>query len=226
MMLQQVIAYFTTDGAEWLALAIQHVSISGIALILATAIAVPAGALAARSRIADAVASVLASAMRIVPSLAVLILCVPYLGVGPVPAIVALTVLAIPPILVNTATALQSVPAPVLEAARGMGMNRWQVLVRVHAPLALPFAFSGVQTAATEVIASATLASYIGAGGLGVLIYTGIGALRFDLLWIGGLSVAMLSILVNRLLAHIGRHLRRHELAAAAPSITSTTTAL
>lgn len=221
-MLQQAVSYFTANGADWLTLAIQHVSISGAALVLATVIAAPAGALASRSRVAGIMASALAGVMRVVPSLAVLILCVPYLGVGPIPAIVALTMLAVPPILINTATALQGVPAPVLEAARGMGMSRWQVFARVHAPLALPLAFTGVQTAATEVIASATLASYIGAGGLGVLIQTGIGALRFDLLWIGGLSVAMLSLLVNHLLAHIGRRLRRHELATATPSPAST----
>lgn len=78
-------------------------------------------------------------------------------------------------------------------------------------PLAFPLAFAGVRTAATEVIASATLAAYIGAGGLGVLIYTGLGALRSDLLWIGGLSVALLSLLVNRGMALVDARMRRYE---------------
>ena len=147
-----------------------------------------------------------------IPSLAVLILCVPVLGVGTPPAIgVATTMLAIPPILINTAVGFRSVPAAVIEAALGMGMNRAQLFFSVKCPLAFPLAFAGVRTAATEVIASATLAAYIGAGGLGVLIYTGLGALRSDLLWIGGLSVALLSLLVNRGLALVDARVRRYE---------------
>ena len=133
------------------------------------------------------------------------------LGVGTPPAVAALTVLAIPPILITTAVAFRSVPAAVIEAALGMGMNRAQLFFSVKCPLAFPLAFAGVRTAATEVIASATLAAYIGAGGLGVLIYTGLGALRSDLLWIGGLSVALLSLLVNRCLALVDARVRRYE---------------
>jgi len=99
----------------------------------------------------------------------------------------------------------------VIEAALGMGMNRAQLFFSIKCPLAFPLAFAGVRTAATEVIASATLAAYIGAGGLGVLIYTGLGALRSDLLWIGGLSVALLSLLVNRSLALVDARMRRYE---------------
>ena len=90
-----------------------------------------------------------------------------------------------------------------------MGMSPFQLFCTVRAPLALPVAFAGVRTAASEVVASASLAAYIGAGGLGVLIYTGIGAMRFDLLWIGGLSVAVLSLVVNRALAAIDARMRR-----------------
>ncbi len=135
-----------------------------------------------------------------IPSLAILIICVPYLGVGTVPAVVALTVLAIPPILINTAVALRSVPTEgvgtvpavvaltvlaippilintavalrsvpteVIEAGVGRGMSPARLWLTVKAPLAFPLAFSGVRTAASEIIASATLAAYIGAGGLG-----------------------------------------------------------
>ncbi len=130
---------------------------------------------------------------------------------GTVPAVVALTVLAIPPILINTAVALRSVPADVIEAGVGMGMSPARLWLTVKAPLAFPLAFSGVRTAASEIIASATLAAYIGAGGLGILIYTGLGALRNDLLWIGGISVAALSLIVNRVLAMVDRRIRAYE---------------
>ena len=212
-MLQQIATYFAQDGAEWLEMLAQHLSVSAASLALAAAVALPLGVLCSRSAWTERLATGAASVLRVVPSLAVLILCVPYLGVGGLPAVVALTVLAIPPILINTAVAFRSVPADVIEAARAMGMSPARLFATIKVPLAFPVAFAGVRTAASEVVASATLAAYIGAGGLGVLIYTGIGAMRFDLLWIGGLSVAALSLAVNRALALIDSRARRWQLA-------------
>lgn len=199
--MQSILDYFASDGAEWLQMVAEHLQVSALALAIAVLVAVPAGILCSRSALADRLATGIAGVLRIVPSLAVLIICVPYLGVGTLPAVVALTVLAIPPILINTAVAFRNVPAEMIEAARGLGMSPAQMFWRIQVPLAFPVAFSGIRTASIEVIASASLAAYIGAGGLGVLIYTGIGAMRNDLLWIGGLSVAALSLLTSRLLA-------------------------
>lgn len=199
--MQSILDYFASDGAEWLQMVAEHLQVSALALAIAVLVAVPAGVLCSRSALADRLATGIAGVLRIVPSLAVLIICVPYLGVGTLPAVVALTVLAIPPILINTAVAFRNVPAEMIEAARGLGMSPSQMFWRIQVPLAFPVAFSGIRTASIEVIASASLAAYIGAGGLGVLIYTGIGAMRNDLLWIGGLSVAALSLLTSRLLA-------------------------
>lgn len=199
--MQSILDYFASDGAEWLQMVAEHLQVSALALAIAVLVAVPAGILCSRSALADRLATGIAGVLRIVPSLAVLIICVPYLGVGTLPAVVALTVLAIPPVLINTAVAFRNVPAEMIEAARGLGMSPTQMFWRIQVPLAFPVAFSGIRTASIEVIASASLAAYIGAGGLGVLIYTGIGAMRNDLLWIGGLSVAALSLLTSRLLA-------------------------
>lgn len=199
--MQSILDYFASDGAEWLQMVAEHLQVSALALAIAVLVAVPAGILCSRSALADRLATGIAGVLRIVPSLAVLIICVPYLGVGTLPAVVALTVLAIPPILINTAVAFRNVPAEMIEAARGLGMSPTQMFWRIQVPLAFPVAFTGIRTASIEVIASASLAAYIGAGGLGVLIYTGIGAMRNDLLWIGGLSVAALSLLTSRLLA-------------------------
>ena len=206
-MIQQITTYFSEHGAEWVQMVIDHLAISGMAL----AIAVPLGILCSRHAWSERLATGTAGVLRVIPSLAILIICVPYLGVGTVPAVVALTALAIPPILLNTAVALRSVPADVIEAGVGMGMSPLRLWLTVKAPLAFPLAFSGVRTAASEIIASATLAAYIGAGGLGILIYTGLGALRNDLLWIGGISVAVLSLIVNRALAMVDRRIRSYE---------------
>lgn len=207
--MQSILDYFASDGAEWLQMVAEHLQVSALALAIAVLVAVPAGILCSRSALADRLATGIAGVFRIVPSLAVLIICVPYLGVGTLPAVVALTVLAIPPILINTAVAFRNVPAEMIEAARGLGMSPTQMFWRIQVPLAFPVAFSGIRTASIEVIASASLAAYIGAGGLGVLIYTGIGAMRNDLLWIGGLSVAALSLLTSRLLAAADNLVRR-----------------
>ncbi len=207
--MQSILDYFASDGAEWLQMVAEHLQVSALALAIAVLVAVPAGILCSRSALADRLATGIAGVFRIVPSLAVLIICVPYLGVGTLPAVVALTVLAIPPILINTAVAFRNVPSEMIEAARGLGMSPAQLFWRIQVPLAFPVAFSGIRTASIEVIASASLAAYIGAGGLGVLIYTGIGAMRNDLLWIGGLSVAALSLLTSRLLAAADNLVRR-----------------
>lgn len=207
--MQPIFEYFAHNGGAWLTMVAEHLAISGMALALAAVVAVPLGIACSASAWADRIVTAFAGVLRVVPSLGVLIICVPLIGVGDAPAVLALTLLAIPPILINTILAFRELPADVLEAARAMGMGRTRLLLTIELPLALPTLFAGVRTAATEVIASASLAAYIGAGGLGVLIYTGIGALRSDLLWIGGLSVAALSLMVGALGSAIDHRLRR-----------------
>jgi osmoprotectant transport system permease protein len=109
-----------------------------------------------------------------VPSLAIMAAMLPFIGVGFRPALIALTILAIPPILINTQAGFTNVEPAVLEAARGMGLNRLQVILRVQLPLALPLMIAGVRTASVEVLASATIGAVIGAGGLGEYIFAGL----------------------------------------------------
>jgi osmoprotectant transport system permease protein len=134
----------------------------------------------------------------------------PIFGIGLTPALVALSFLAIPPVLINTTQAFSTIPPSVIETADAMGMTKGMVLTRVKFPLAMPLILTGVKTAAVEVIASATLAAYIGAGGLGNLIFTGLGLSRPDLLIIGGASVAALSIAVDTLLTKLEKRLVRY----------------
>jgi osmoprotectant transport system permease protein len=207
--MQDVLAYFSQNGTEFVQMVATHLWLSAVALALATVIAVPLGILGARFRRLDSVSEGVWGTLRIIPSLALLLVLIPVLGTGTLPAVVSLTVLAIPPILINTTTAFKTLPADVLEAAEGMGMPPARELLTVKLPLALPVAFAGFRTATSEVIASATLAAYIGAGGLGDLIFTGLGLMRTDLLWIGGLSVAALSLAVGALLSLAEARMRR-----------------
>jgi osmoprotectant transport system permease protein len=155
------------------------------------------------------------TALRSIPSLAVLALMLPVLGLGSKPALVALTLLAIPPILINTDVGYRSVDRAAVEAAVGMGMLPGQVLRRVETPLAAPVILAGVRTAAVEVIASATLAAFIGGGGLGDLIIAGLQNDDVGELLAGALCVALLALVAEGVLGLTQRQLAAPALARA-----------
>lgn len=184
-----------------------YVLLAGTALTIACALGVPLGIAAARTRVRSALLG-LASIGRVVPSLAVLTFMLPLLGVGFAPALAALVLLATAPVLLGTELALRTLPIAVLDAADGLGMSRRQRLRRVELPLALPLIFSSVRTATTEVIASAVLASFIGAGGLGEYITTGLQADDAARLWTGVAMIAALALGAEILLARVGRRFR------------------
>jgi len=194
-MMQAVIAYFSQHSSAFFTAVWQHIFISLVAVLVALLIGFPLGVLSARScRIRKVVTGVLSS-LRVVPSLALLFLIVTLTGtVGPTVAVFALTVLALPVILINTTVAFSQLPTAPVEAATALGMSSRKVFLTVKLPLAAPIIFAGIKTATTEVIASATLGAYIGSGGLGTIIFTGLGLMRTDLLVIGGVSVAVLSL--------------------------------
>ena len=133
--------------------------------------------------------------LRIVPSLALLFFLIPIMGTGLAPALIALVVLALPPLLINTILGFSEVSKEMEGVGLALGMTNWQLLKEVQLPQALPYLLNGIKLALIEIISSATLATYIGAGGLGTLIFTGLALYRMDLVFIGGLSVAFLSLI-------------------------------
>ena len=150
-----------------LAHAARHALLAGVALLSACVAGAPLGALAAlRAGLRPAIVG-LAALGRTLPSIALLMLLFPILGVGVLPATLALALLALAPIVINVDLAIRGVAPAAIDAASGLGMSGTQAFLRVRVPLALPLALSGVRTAAVEVIASATLATFVGAGGLG-----------------------------------------------------------
>jgi len=171
-----------------------HLWVSLLALVVAAAIGIPCGYLASRSPKSEALVTGPFQVLRVVPSLALLILLIPVMGTGVPPAVTALTVLAVPPILLNTIAGFREVPDFMAETGQALGMTDRELLRKVRFPLALPLILAGVRTALVEVIASAALAAKIGAGGLGEIIFTGLGLNRGDLLLLGGLAVAVLSL--------------------------------
>ena len=132
--------------------------------------------------------------LRIIPSLALLFILIPFIGTGMLPALIALVFLALPPLVVNIILGFSQVSVVYIEVGESLGMNNWQLLKQVSLPLAFPYILNGIKLALVEVIASTSLAAYIGAGGLGVLIMTGLGLYKMQYVVIGGISVALLSL--------------------------------
>lgn len=184
---------------------VQHVVLALSALALALAAGLPLGILAAESAALRGFVLATAGAGRTIPSLAMLMLLLPWLGVGAAPAIVALALLAIPPIVISVDVGIRGTPAAALDAAAGMGMTRVQCFSRVIVPFALPVSLTGLRTAATETIASATLATFIGAGGLGDDIVRGLQTDDAPLLFAAAALVAALALLTDLGLSLAGR---------------------
>jgi osmoprotectant transport system permease protein len=186
-------------------LLLSHIRISATALLLAMLVFVPLGILFARTgRIGSPAVGALAS-LRVIPSLALVFVFVPWLGFGYRPALLALVLLAGPPIVLNTFAGLTNVDPAAVEAARGLGMNRLQVFTRVEWPLALPVVLAGLRSASVEILASATLASLIGVKSLGQYIFTGISLLDTTYLLAGGLPIVALVLLTEAVFGGVER---------------------
>jgi osmoprotectant transport system permease protein len=174
-----------------------HVLLSASALLIAIAIALPVALAIRNTALGAALAVNVGNIGRAVPSLAILALCQPFLGFGFDTALVALTALAIPPILINASTGLREVSPEIIDAARGMGLSGRQVLGSIQIPIAAPVIFAGIRTSAVQVVASATLATFIGGGGLGDLIVEGTQRNDTAILLAGSFSVAILAIITE-----------------------------
>ena len=200
--------YLENQGFFWAAMG-RHLALSLAALMISVLIGVPLGIwISRRARAAELVINGF-GALRLVPSLAILFLALPYLGTGFRPALFALTVLAVPPVLINTYAGIRNVDRAVVEAASGMGMEPAQVLRQIELPIALPAIIAGIRTTAVEVIASATLAAFIGGGGLGDFITRGYALYDPRILLVGAVPVAALALLSEAALAGLQRQFDR-----------------
>jgi len=199
-----------TEGANWTGSGgipnriIEHLALSGVSLVLAFAIAFPAGVVIGHTRRAANVAVNVANLARAVPSLALIGLVVPLtaaadpeLGFKVYPTVIAMVVLGVPPILVNTYTGVSDIDRELVESARGMGMTGAQTLTRVELPLALPVLVGGVRSAAVQIIATATLGAIFGGGGLGRFLVEGIAQNDAGKIFGGVVLVAGLALLAE-----------------------------
>lgn len=192
----------------------QHVGISLVSILIAMAIALPLGLYIGHSRRGQAFAVNLANVGRAIPSLAAIAIVVPFtqaLDPGPgfnlYPTVIAMIVLAIPPILVNTYAGISGVDADLVESGRAMGMTERQVLARVELPVAVPIIVGGIRSASVQVIATATLGAIYGLGALGGFIVEGVAQNDDGQLFAGVLLVALLALLAEGGLALVQRRL-------------------
>ena len=206
-----IILYFENNMDAYFVMLKQHINISLRVLAISIIIGVPMGILCVVFKKHQKWIIGMFQVLRIIPSLAVLVLSIRFLGIGMGPAVTALVFLAMPPVLMNTVAGLEEVPFFMLETAKGMGMTPLQVWLGVRLPLALPLILAGIKTAMVEIVASATIAALIGAGGLGQIIFQGLSVRRTELLLIGGISVAILALAAAFLLDLLDRFLLRYK---------------
>ncbi|WP_208422993.1 ABC transporter permease [Latilactobacillus fragifolii] len=192
-----MLTFLTEHGSDLLIKTWEQLYISTIALVLGILVAVPLGIALTRFPKTARVTIAVASMLQTIPSLALLALMIPLFGIGKVPAIIALFIYSLLPILRNTYIGMNDVDPILKDSAKGMGMTPVQSIMQVEIPMATPVIMAGIRLSAVYVIAWATLASYIGAGGLGDLIFNGLNLFKPDLIIGGTIPVTLLALLVD-----------------------------
>ncbi|MFP4167740.1 MAG: ABC transporter permease [Desulfonatronovibrionaceae bacterium] len=202
----EVLNFLIDNWERSLFLTWEHIWVVGLSVLIATCIGVPLGILITKHvNLASRVINT-ANIFMTIPSIALFGLMLPVLsvfghGLGKVPAVIALVLYSQLPIIRNTYVAINNVPAAVVNAARGMGMTKWQRLKEVEIPIAVPVILAGLRTAAVMNIGIAAIAAYIGAGGLGVYIQQGIDRVYEAMILSGAILVSLFAIVVDALMA-------------------------
>lgn len=187
----------------------EHLALTGAALLIAVAIALPLGLLVSRvAWLRGPVLGVL-GVIYTIPSLSLFVLLIPIMGLGFRPAVTALVAYAQIVLVRNVLLGITGIEPAVVEAARGMGMSGWQRLARVELPLALPLILAGVRVATLSIIGIGTVAAYINAGGLGRLLFEGVTTSNPQKIVAGALAVSLLAIGANLLLGLLERRAAR-----------------
>ncbi|CQR55604.1 ABC transporter permease [Paenibacillus riograndensis] len=183
----------------------EHMYLSLVSVCIAGLIAIPLGIyLTSRKSLANSIITII-SAVQTIPSLALFGFMIPLVGIGTTPAIIALTLYALLPMLQNTYVGISGVNPALIEAGTGMGMTRWQMMTMIQLPIARSIIMAGVRLVAVQTISLATIATYIAAGGLGDIITRGIAMINTVTIMEGAIPVSLLVISVNFILLLLNR---------------------
>lgn len=199
----KLIQYVLNNYGLMGSLLLQHLQLTGIAILSAIAIGVPLGILITRYKSIAGPILAVSSVFQTIPSIAFFGVLIPFLGIGKKTAIIVLFLYALLPIVKNTYTGIKEVSPFLKDAGKGMGMTNMQILTMVELPQSLPVIMAGVRIATVINIGTTTIAAYIGAGGLGQLIFTGIQLYRNEMILAGAIPAALLAILIDRLFGSI-----------------------
>lgn len=211
------LSYFDQNRSDVYAALKEHLILTLKTLVIAMAIALPLGTLVARVRVLYTPVMTLVGIVYTIPSFAFLAMLVPYVGIGATPALIALVSYAQFILVRNVAVGLSEVDPAAVDAARGMGMNAWQILYMVEYPLALPVILGGLRIATVATIAIATIAARIDAGGLGTLLFDGVDRAYYSEILTGAVAVALLAIAADIILRLAERLLPATRARAASP---------
>jgi osmoprotectant transport system permease protein len=203
--MNSLIQFILDPRNDFIGNTIAYFEICGVAIVISMIIGVVLGILVSRNAVLGFIAVNVSGLMRAIPIIAFLFIALPLLGLGFLPAIVALIVLGIPPILLNTYTGLRGIDPATIDAARGMGMTNLQIITRIQTPLVMPIIAAGIRTSAVQIIATATLAAFIGAGGYGAYIVDGLYKLNNIEILAGAIPVALLAIIVELFMGWLQR---------------------
>jgi osmoprotectant transport system permease protein len=203
--METMLDFLQANWQELIFKAWEHLYISMIAVFLGIIVAVPLGIMLTRMKRSASIIIGIANIMQTLPSLAVLAFFIPFLGVGKTPAIIALFFYSVLPILRNTYTGIKGVNENLLESGRGIGMTSWERIRLVEFPLALSVIMAGIRTASVYLIGWATLASFIGGGGLGDYIFIGLNLYQTEYIIAGAVPVIIMAILVDYVFSIIER---------------------
>jgi osmoprotectant transport system permease protein len=205
--MDKLLQFITNPSNDYLGHSIVYIQLCLASVVLAMIIGVVLGVAVSGNPLLAFIAVNVSGLMRAIPVIAFLVAVLPYLGLGFLPALIALTVLGIPPILLNTYTGIRGIDPATIDAARGMGMTQQQIVSKIQTPLVLPIIAAGVRTSAVQVIATATLAAVIGAGGYGEYILSGLYQLDDIQILAGAIPVAILALIAEVLLSQLQRAL-------------------
>lgn len=208
-MIEDIFSLYADRWPFFQELIFQHIRIASTAILISGAIGLVLGILISEYRRYSTWIIGVINVAYTIPSISMLGFLIPLTGIGDKTATIALTIYGLLPMVRNTYTGITTIEPSVIEVARGMGSSPWQILFRVKLPLALPVIVSGVRSMVVMTIALSGIASYIGAGGLGVAIYRGITTNNAAMTYAGSILIAAVALILDQLVAFIERYIRK-----------------
>ena len=195
--------FFMNKKGEIFSLTIKHLQLSVLAVIIAILIGIPIGILISKKKKLAPPIIGLANVLQAIPSLALMGFLIPFFGIGEVPAIIMVCLYSLLPIIKNTYTGLININPATIEAGQAMGMTEGQLLRMVQLPLALPIIMAGVRISAVTAVGLMTMSAFIGAGGLGSYIYTGVQTVNTNMILAGAIPSCILALIMDFVIGRI-----------------------